>query len=105
VRESPYKLFGIEDKYFTGLFPDDPRPEYFNLPRQAFPPVYQPDGYVDILKTSYITENNKQHGDKMLAFVSPDTGEIDGPNDFAFIEFKLKSEPWEVYEWLKKNFS
>ncbi len=105
IRESPYKLFGIKDKYFTGLFPDDPRPEYYNLPRQAFPPVYQPDGYVDILKTSYMREHHKQHGDKMLAYVSPDTGEIDGPNDFAFIEFKLQNESWEVYEWLKKNFS
>jgi hypothetical protein len=41
----------------------------------------------------------------MLAFVSPDTGEIDGPNDFAFIEFKLKDGQWEIFDWLKKNFS
>jgi N-acylneuraminate cytidylyltransferase len=105
IRESPYKLFGIKDEYFTGLFPEDTRPEYYNLPRQEFPPVYQPDGYVDILKTSYMVEHNKQHGDKMLAFVSPDTGEIDGPNDFAFIEFKLKDGQWEIFDWLKKNFS
>jgi CMP-N,N'-diacetyllegionaminic acid synthase len=105
IRESPYKLFGIKDDFFVGLFPDDPRPEYYNLPRQSFPPVYQPNGYVDILKTSYIDEHNKQHGDKMLAFPSPDTGEIDGPNDFPFIEFKLQNEEWEIYEYLKKNFS
>jgi CMP-N-acetylneuraminic acid synthetase len=105
IRESPYKLFGIKDNYFVGLFPDDPRPEYYNLPRQFFPPVYQPDGYVDILKTSYITAHKRQHGDKMLAYPSPDTGEVDGPNDFAFIEYKLETESWEIYNYLKKNFS
>ena len=105
IRESPYKLFGIADGYFTGLFPQDTRPEYYNLPRQSFPPVYQPDGYVDILKTSYIQKNHKQHGDKILAFISQDTGEIDRPEDFKFIEFKLEKEKWEVYEYLQQHFS
>ncbi len=105
VQESPYKMFGIEGDYFTGLYPDDPRPEYYNLPRQIFPPVYQPNGYVDIQKTSHIEKHRNQHGNKMLAFASPDTGEIDRPQDLAFARFKLETEPWEIYEWLKKNFS
>jgi len=104
MRESPYKLFGIEGNYFTGLFPNDPRPEYFNLPRQAFPPVYQPDGYVDILKTDYILKSKKLHGDKILAYISPDTGEIDKLGDFKFCEYTLKTGKWEIYEYLKKNF-
>jgi len=44
LRESPYKLFEIKDGYLTGLFSGDPRSEYYNLPRQSFPPVYQPTG-------------------------------------------------------------
>ena len=103
MRESPYKLFGIHDGYFTGLFPQDSRPEYWNLPRQAFPPVYQPDGYVDILKTDFIQETHTMHGDKILAFVSLDTGEIDKKEDFAFAEYTLKNGSWEICEWLKKK--
>lgn len=105
IRESPYKLFGITDGYFTGLFPSDPRPEYHNLPRQSFPPVYQPDGYVDLLRTSYIEKHKKQFGDKILAFISENTGEIDTQRDFEYLEFKIKEVKWEIYDWLKNNFS
>lgn len=105
MRESPYKLFGITGGYFTGLFPDDPRLEYYNLPRQSFPPVYQPDGYVDVLKTDLIKRNGTMTGDKILAFISEDTGEIDTIKDFEYLEHKLRSGKWEVYDYLKKNFS
>ena len=105
IQEPAQKLFGIEDGRFVGLFPDDTRPEYYNLPRQAFPPSYQLDGYVDILKASHIEEERTQHGERILAFVSPQTGEVDHPRDFEFIEYKLNQGKWEVYEWLKTNFS
>jgi CMP-N,N'-diacetyllegionaminic acid synthase len=105
MRESPYKLFGITEDYFAGLFPQDPRPEYWNLPRQSFPPVYQPDGYVDVLKTDFIKRTGTMHGEKILAFVSENTGEIDTLKDFEFLEHKLQNSQWEIYDWLKKNFS
>lgn len=104
IRENPHKLFSLEGENFVGLFPQDPRPEYWNLPRQAFQPIYQPDGYVDILKASHMKKTGRQHGDYILAFVSPDTGEIDRKEDFPFLEFKLQNEKWEVYDYLKKNF-
>jgi CMP-N-acetylneuraminic acid synthetase len=37
IKESPYKLFGLSDGFFRGLFPQDPRPEYYDLTRQSFP--------------------------------------------------------------------
>lgn len=104
LRESPYKLFGIKSDYFTGLFPQEKRPEYWNLPRQSFPPVYQPEGYVDILVPKYILKNKRLHGDKILSFIAPDTGELDTMDDIKFIEYKLKEGKWEIYEYLKNNF-
>lgn len=105
IRESPYKLFGIKDGYFVGLFPDDPRPEYYDLPRQSFPPVYQPDGYVDIIVTDWILNNDSVHGPRILAYASPDTGEIDTAEDFKFLQFNLEKQDWEIYRYLKENFS
>ena len=105
IRESPYKLFGIQDGFFTGLFPSDPRPEYYNLPRQSFPPVYQPDGYVDIVVPKQVLGSDSLHGPKILAYVSPDTGEIDNPEDFTFAEFNLEKKPWKIHDYLKKNYS
>lgn len=105
TRESPYKLFEIKDDFFVGMFPDDPRPEYYNLPRQAFPPVYHPNGYVDIIKSETVNNFGSLHGPRILSFVTPDVGELDRPEDFDFIEFLLHKQKNPVYEYLKKNFS
>ena len=102
--ESPYKLFGIENDYYVGLFPNDPRPEYYNLPRQTFPPVYHPNGYVDIVKSQTVTNLGTLHGPRILSFVTPDVGELDRPEDFDFIEFILSKNKNPVHEYLKNNF-
>jgi CMP-N,N'-diacetyllegionaminic acid synthase len=104
IRESPYKLFGKERDYFVGLFPNDPRPEYYNLPRQSFPPVYQPDGYVDIWKIKTIVKKGALHGEKILAHIAPDVGELDNPKDLDFIKFNLKKGNYKIFNYLKQNF-
>jgi CMP-N-acetylneuraminic acid synthetase len=82
IPESPYKMFGIKDGYLTGLYPDDPRPEYYNLPRQNFPPVYKPNGYVDIIKCQTVRNGTSLHGTKMLAFITKAAVEVDSPEEF-----------------------
>lgn len=102
IRESPYKLFAKEGEYFAGLFPQDPRPEYYNLPRQSFQPVYQPDGYVDIWKRETILQKGMLHGEKILAFVVPDVGEVDSQQDLAFIRFKVgERKGHSLEDWLQ----
>ena len=104
LRESPHKYFILENDFFIGLFPDDKRPDYTNLPRQSFPPVYQPDGYVDVVKRKTIMEDGIFHGSKILAFISPDAGEVDRPEDLEFIKFNLNKGHYKIYEYLKSNF-
>lgn len=102
--DSAYKFLGIKDGFLTGLFPDDPRPEYYNLPRQMFPPTYYPNGYVDIIKSQTVRNLGSLHGPKILPFITPDVGELDRPEDFDFIEFVLGKQRNPVYEYLKENF-
>ena len=104
TRESPYKLFEIKDDFYAGMFPGDPRPEYYNLPRQAFPPVYHPNGYVDIIKRQTVISSGSLHGPRILSFITPDIGDLDRPEDFEFIEFVLNKQKNPVHEYLKKNF-
>lgn len=104
VRESPYKMFKIKNNYWEGLFPDDPRPEYYNLPRQSFAPVYHPNGYVDVVKTQTIRTTTSLHGPRILSFITPDVGEIDRAIDFDYIEFMLTRQSNPIYEYLKQNF-
>ena len=90
--ESPYKWFLKDDNnYFKGLR-DDLTPEKVNLPRQSFPSVYIPDGYIDILKSSIILTTGTLHGDKMLVFESPFCVEVDTQDDFEYLEFQIQKE-------------
>jgi len=90
--ESPYKWFlKDENNFFKGLR-DDLTPEKVNLPRQSFPSVYIPDGYIDILKSSIILETGTLHGDKMLVFESPFCVELDTMDDFEYLEFQIQKE-------------
>lgn len=104
TRESPYKLFEIKDGFFVGMFPNDPRSEYYDLPRQTFPPVYHPNGYVDIIKSQIINSLGVLHGPRILPFITPDVGELDRPEDFEFIEFVLSNRKNPVHEYLKTNY-
>lgn len=104
IRESPYKLFGKEGDFFVGLFPQDTRSEYYNLPRQSFPPVYQPDGYVDIWKRQTIMDQGRLHGGKILACMVADVGELDKPQDLEFVRFQLQKGQYTIREYLKNGY-
>ncbi|MBN1526108.1 MAG: acylneuraminate cytidylyltransferase family protein [Candidatus Omnitrophica bacterium] len=104
IEEPPGKMFGMHDGYLQGLCPFDPRPEYFTLPRQAFPPAYFGNGYVDIIKTHTLKRYRSCYGPRMLAFMTPDTGEVDGPDDFRKLNFFLANQKHPVYDHLCSNY-
>jgi len=104
MSESPHKVFEIESGFLVGLFPNDPRPEYYNLPRQAFPKAYIPNGYVDIIKPSFVIKNNNLHGSKMLAYITNVSTEIDRQEDFDYLEYIIEKKGHWIYDYLKSNF-
>jgi len=99
--ETPFKWFKRDPAgFFRGLLPDDPRPEYYNLPRQAFDPVYIPDGYVDVLRASHVLHSESLHGDRMLGFVSPSCIEIDTMDELELLAFQLEKEGSPLLDYL-----
>ena len=83
-------MMGIEDGWLTGLFPDDPRPEYYNLPRQMFPPAFHPNGYVDIVTRDWLRRSDAGiFGPRVLGFVTEHVVEVDQPEDFDLLEFQV----------------
>lgn len=104
IEEPPGKMFGMQDGYLYGLCPFDSRPEYFTLPRQAFPPAYFGNGYVDIIKTHTLKHFKSCYGPRMLAFLTPDTGEVDAPDDFKKLNFFLENQKQPVYEYLCSHY-
>lgn len=103
--ESPFKWFMLKDDgFYTGINTDDM--DKLNLPRQMFPTVYIPDGYVDVLKTSFVKSvTSGIHGSKVFGFVSPFCREVDSVEDFEMLEFQLKTQGSPLLDYLKNNCS
>jgi CMP-N-acetylneuraminic acid synthetase len=104
IPESPYKMFGIKDGFLEGLYPADQRTEYYNLPRQCFPPVYKPNGYVDIIKRKTVRESESLHGSKIVAFVTPVSVEVDSQEEFDFLEYEIGRRKYQIYNYLNDHY-
>lgn len=98
--EPPQKMFAIHGGYLGGLFPHDPRPEYYNLPRQDFPAAYQPNGVVDVLRSETVFSGAGLHGGRMLAFPTAPAVEVDTPEDIERLEFQLARHGHPLLETL-----
>ena len=82
--QPPQKLFQIKKDFLTGFFNKKYKGEYHSKPRQDYPETYLPNGYIDILKTSYILKSNKIYGDKILSYVTHPTLDIDTKQDLKY---------------------
>jgi len=104
LAEPPQKMFAIENRFLVGLFPNDPRPEYYNLPRQTFPPAYHPNGYVDIIRPAVAARGTTLHGPRILGFITPMATEVDRQEDLDYLEFMLGSRGHSLLDHLKAHF-
>jgi N-acylneuraminate cytidylyltransferase len=92
VAESPFKWFlKDENNLFEGIRKEF-TPEIVNQPRQNFPKAYNPNGYVDVVKSSVVLNCGCLHGNKMYVFETPHCQEIDNADDFEYLEFKFERE-------------
>lgn len=102
--ESPFKWFLKKgDGYFSGIVPQYSNDD-LNRPRQAFPEVYVPDGYVDIINSEAFLGSGLLHGPRLLAFVSPRCHEVDAPEDFDYLEFEIKKAGSPLLDWLRAEY-
>lgn len=103
--ESPFKWFRVNDEgYLTSLTSDDTRLDKFNLPRQSYTQVFIPDGYVDIVKSSFIMNSGLFHGDKVVAYESPFCTEVDSPDELEQLNFQLGKHGSPLLDYLCTNF-
>jgi len=93
MSESAYKAFEIEGNYLKSIESNSFALDASNGPRQSFNKTYQANGYVDVIKTEYLIEKNKLHGDRVIAFVTPHIAEVDTPDDFDYLEYQVAKKP------------
>ena len=92
MSETSYKTFEIENGKLKVLYNGGFDIESTNLPRQSFPVTYNPNGYIDIVRTSMI-DKGLIHGNNVNAFITEVTHDVDEQNDFYFLEFILEKNP------------
>lgn len=94
MSESAYKTFEIAPEgQFKRLGADGTALDAANNARQQFPATYQANGYVDVLSTRFIRDNNLIHGGWVLPFITPTVVEVDTEDDFALLEYQLARTP------------
>jgi len=93
MSESAYKTFEIEKGYLKSICSRSSDIEIANRPRQKFRKTYNANGYVDIIKTSYVIANKKIHGDRVIGYIVPRTFEIDTLEDFQYLEYRIARNP------------
>lgn len=103
--ESPFKWFLKSEQGFFKSIADGVSNEEANAGRQQFPNVYIPDGYVDVIKTSFVCENGILHGEKLMAFESPTCYEVDEEEDFMLLEYQIHKKGSIIYDYLEDNFA
>ena len=91
MSETAYKTFEIEDGYLKCVFTGDPDIEKANQPRQNFNNTFVPNGYVDIIKSKYLLDTGKMHGNNVIAHLTPNVGEIDNLDDFIKIDYSIQN--------------
>lgn len=93
MSESAYKTMEIETGFLKRVFCGSFDLDTANDNRQRFSKTYHPNGYVDVIRSSFVRENQKLHGNCVLAYISESAIEVDTINDFAYLEYKVASNP------------
>lgn len=94
MSNTAYKSFEIDNGLLKNTITGDFNLDASNHPRQFYPKTYDCNGYVDILRTSFIKNNTEKiHGNNVYAFVTPFVGEVDTLEEFEYLEFMAAKHP------------
>ena len=93
MTESSYKSFEIEDDKLKCLCGGNFDIESANLARQAYPSTYDANGYIDVVRSEMVIQKNLIHSDRVQAYVTDVSYEIDELSDIDFLEYLINKSP------------
>lgn len=104
--ESPFKWFRHNDEGFLmSLTSAETDLDKFNFPRQMYPKVFVPDGYVDIIRRSFVKETGLIHGHKVIGFISPVCSEVDSQEELQRLEYEISTFGSPLLNYLSEIYS
>ena len=77
----PHKWFNLKNGQLKPIMQNISDIEVTNMPRQSFPKVFIPNGYIDIVRHSTFRCNGKFHGMKIKSFITQKVIDIDNLAD------------------------
>ena len=92
MSETSYKSFEIKKNYLKPLNNINLSIDRLNNPRQNFSKTYFANGIVDIYKKRFILKNKKLFGNRVRAFITPYTQEIDNQEDLEYARYLWKKK-------------
>ncbi len=93
MSETAYKTVEVDNNYLKCICSGSFDLDVANQPRQVFPKTYIANGYVDIYKSAYILKNRKILGNKVIAYHTSRSHEIDTIEDFEYLAYLAAKEP------------
>jgi len=90
--ETAYKTLEIEGGYLKCICSDSFDIDAANLPRQKYEKTYKANGYVDIIRSSFVIENEKIFGNRVIAYITPWITDIDTMKDFEYLEYQAAKD-------------
>ena len=100
--ETAYKMCEIDGGYIKSICNGSFDHDNANKPRQAFPTTFTPNGYVDVMRTSYINKNKLLYGNRVKAFITPVSYEVDTLDDFNLLEWLINKDK-NIYKQIFEN--
>ena len=98
MSESSYKTFEIQDNKLKRLCDGNFNIESANMSRQSHPKTYIANGYIDVIRSDLIINNDLIHGNKVRAFLTDTAYEIDEAKDVEILEYIINKTPNYVNE-------
>jgi len=93
MQESAYKCFEIEGGILKRVGNGSYELDASNFARQQFSKTYSANGYVDVLKSSFVLQEKRIHGSRVVAYVTPSVVEVDSLEQFTLLEYQLSKDP------------
>jgi N-acylneuraminate cytidylyltransferase len=90
--ETAYKTLEIEGGYLKCICSGSFDIDAANLPRQTYEKTYVANGYVDIIRSSFVIENEKVFGNRVIAYITPVITDIDTLEDFEYLEYQAAKD-------------
>ena len=90
-KQTPYKMWKFDGEYLQPVVVLPDVPEAHSVSRQSLPVTYWQNGYVDVIRSTTISQKNSMVGDRVLGIeIKEPVFDIDYPDDVPRVEEGLR---------------